>query len=64
MEYEEAVSLTKQTELVRPDYLDERMEKARAISIDAKKKLLAAKQQARVEHQQEIQELKTSLYGF
>ena len=64
MEYKEAVSLSRQTKAVNQDYLDERMEKARAISIDAKKKLLAAKQQARVEHQQEIQELKTSLYGF
>ena len=64
MDYKQALSLTRQAKAVSQDYLDTQMEKAREVSIDARKKLLAAKQQERVEHRQKILELKTSLYGF
>lgn len=64
MEYKQALSLTRQAKAISQDYLDAQMEKAREVSIDARRKLLAAKQQERVEHQQKILELKTSLYGF
>lgn len=64
MNYKQALSLTRQAKAVSQDYLDTQMEKAREVSIDARRKLLTAKQQERVEHQQKILELKTSLYGF
>lgn len=64
MDYKQALSLTRQAKAINQDYLDTQMEKAREVSIDARRKLLVAKQQERVEHQQKILELKTSLYSF
>ena len=50
--------------VIDQNYLDEKMEDARKVSIDARRKLLAAKQQDRLNHQAVIQNLKSSLYGF
>ena len=64
MEYNVAYDLSKQVKDIDQNYLDEKMEDARKVSIDARRKLLAAKQQDRLNHQAVIQNLKSSLYGF
>jgi hypothetical protein len=64
MEYNVAYDLSKQVKDIDQNYLDEKMEDARAVSQEARRKILAAKQQDRLNHQVAIQNLKTSLYGF
>lgn len=64
MEYNIAYDLSKQVKDIDQNYLDEKMEDARAVSQEARRKILAAKQQDRLNHQVAIQNLKSSLYGF
>jgi hypothetical protein len=64
MEYNVAYDLSKQVKDIDQNYLDEKMEDARAVSQEARRKILAAKQQDRLNHQVAIQKLKSSLYGF
>ena len=64
MEYNIAYDLSKQVKDIDQNYLDEKMEDARAVSQEARRKILAAKQQDRLNHQATIQNLKSSLYGF
>ena len=64
MEYNVAYDLSKQVKDIDQNYLDEKMEDARAVSQEARRKILAAKQQDRISHQAAIQNLKSSLYGF
>jgi hypothetical protein len=64
MEYNVAYDLSKQVKDIDQNYLDEKMEDARAVSQEARRKILAAKQQDRLNHQVAIQNLKSSLYGF
>lgn len=64
MEYDNAYEMSRQTKDIDQNYLDEKMEDARAVSQEARRKILAAKQQDRLNHQSAIQNLKSSLYGF
>lgn len=64
MEYDNAYEMSRQTKDIDQNYLDEKMEDARAVSQEARRKILAAKQQDRLNHQAVIQNLKSSLYGF
>lgn len=64
MEYDNAYEMSRQTKDIDQNYLDEKMEDARAASQEARRKILATKQQDRINHQEAIQNLKTSLYGF
>lgn len=64
MEYNVAYDLSKQVKDIDQNYLNEKMEDARAVSQEALRKILAAKQQDRINHQVAIQNLKSSLYGF
>lgn len=64
MTYKAAIDLSRQVKDIDQQYLDDKMEEARANSMEARKKMLVQKVEARQQYKESLKDLKTSLYGF